>query len=206
MAEFFCSYLQQYGYWVLFVGTFIEGEAVLVMAGYLASQGYLSLPLVMVVAFAGAFIGDQFYFYLGRWQGALLLRLFTLVARKFRKALRLIERYGSLVAVISRYTYGFRIVLPIILGMSTFSGRTFLLLNLASAALWALIFALAGFLFGRAASLLVKDMDRFEPYVLASLAGLIIVSWFAHLLASWWRGRRARQRLVRRKRQKGMGE
>ena len=114
MQEQFLGYLQHYGYWILFLWTFMEGEAGLILAGFWASQGHLHLAGVMLVALLGGFCGDQFYFYLGRWQGHRLLKVFASFSRKSIKAVRFIERYGSIVAFVSRYTYGFRIVLPII--------------------------------------------------------------------------------------------
>lgn len=199
MQAFLNEYLATYGYIVLFVGTLLEGEAILIMAGYLASQGYLNLYIVMPLAFVGAVIGDQFYFYLGRWQGARLLKLFTAIARKFRKALKLIEKYGTFVAFISRYTYGFRILLPIILGMSSFPSRKFFYLNVASAAVWAVLFSLAGYLFGKAVSLFIEDVEKYEGYVLLALVALIVLSWGAHFVYSWWSGKSARARLKRMK-------
>ncbi|GAW66758.1 hypothetical protein GPEL0_01r2252 [Geoanaerobacter pelophilus] len=60
MQEFFKEYLQVHGYWVLFLGTFLEGEAILIFAGFLAFGGYLNIYLVMLSALAGSFLGDQF--------------------------------------------------------------------------------------------------------------------------------------------------
>jgi len=197
VQEFFREYLQVHGYWVLFIGTFLEGEAILIFAGFLASQGHLSIYGVILSAFAGSFLGDQFYFHLGRIKGAYLLKLFTSIARKFRKALRLIERYGSFVAFVSRYTYGFRILLPVILGMTSFSSRRFLLLNLASALSWSIIFSMGGFLFGKGASLFVDDLERYEPYLLLVLGALVGCMWLSHFAAHRWRRRRARARLKR---------
>jgi membrane protein DedA with SNARE-associated domain len=196
------DYLQVHGYWVLFVGTFLEGEAILIFAGFLACQGYLSIYGVILSAFAGSFLGDQFYFHLGRIKGAFLLRIFSSFARKFRKALRLIERYGSFVAFVSRYTYGFRILLPIILGMTNLSSRRFLFLNLASALSWAAVFSMVGFLFGKGASYFVDDLESYEPYLLLILAAFTGCLWFTHLAAHRWRRRRARARLKRMKMRK----
>ena len=198
MQQLLREYLQVHGYWVLFVGTFLEGETILIFAGFLACQGTLSIYGVILSAFAGSFLGDQFYFHLGRIKGPALLKVFTSMARKFRKALRLIERYGSFVAFISRYTYGFRILLPIILGMTNLSSRRFLLLNLASALSWAILFALGGFLFGKGASLFV-DIERYEPYLLLVLAALTGCMWLSHFAAHRWRRRLARGRLKRMK-------
>ena len=197
MHEFLRDYLAVHGYWVLFVWTFLEGEAGLILAGFLAFEGYLSIGGVILTAFWGAFVGDQFYFYLGRWQGIRLLRAFTFVARKFRKALRLIEKYGTFVAFVSRYTYGFRIVLPIILGMTTFPAFKFCWLNILSALAWSIIFSLTGYLFGKGASLVVDDVRRYEHYLMAILAGLIAAFWLSHVIHAWWRRRPARARLRR---------
>lgn len=198
MQDILREYLTAHGYWVLFIWTFLEGEAGLILAGFLAFQGYFTLPAVIVTAFAGAFCGDQFYFYLGRFKGKYLLSHFHFFSRKLRKGLRLIERYGDLVAFTSRYTYGFRIVLPIILGMTPFSGSRFLWLNLASALSWSIIFTLAGFLFGKSATLLVGgDVKRYERYLLAILAGMIFCIWLYHFIMAWQRRIPARLRLQR---------
>lgn len=197
MQQILGEYLENYGYWVLFVWTFLEGEAGLILAGFLAYQGYLHIAGVIVTAMGGAFLGDQFYFYIGRWKGKWLLRVFTLIARKFRKALRLIEKYGTFVAFVSRYTYGFRIILPIILGMTTFPAARFLWLNFCSALIWAVVFSLAGYFFGKSASLFVEDVSRYEFHLLAVLGGLIFCMWLFHFVHARFRRRPARERLRR---------
>lgn len=55
-----------YGYLAVAVGCVLEGETVLLMAGYAAHRGMLDLPGVMAVALASSFAGDQFWFWLGR--------------------------------------------------------------------------------------------------------------------------------------------
>jgi len=197
--QFFREYLEAYGYFFLFLGTFLEGEAVLILAGYFAFQGTLSLPGVVMTALAGSFLGDQFYFFLGRWRGRWLVGLFARLAKNLRRALRLIEKYGSFVAFISRYTYGLRIVLPIVLGMTNISRRRFLVLNFLSATSWAILFSLAGFLFGKSASLFIEDLDRYEPYIVLVLLGIIGCFWLAHFVHVRWLGRHARARLRRMK-------
>ncbi|MFZ4859832.1 MAG: DedA family protein, partial [Desulfuromonadaceae bacterium] len=104
MQQILKEYLEIHGYWVLFVGTFLEGEAILLLAGFLAFQGYLDILGVISTAWAGSFLGDQAYFYLGRFKGRGLLKRFHFIAKKFREALKLIEKYGNLVAFISRFT------------------------------------------------------------------------------------------------------
>jgi len=191
------EYIEIHGYWVLFAGTFLEGEAILIMAGFLAFEGHLQLGGVILTAFAGSFLGDQLYFYLGRLKGKSLLRRFHFIARRFREALRLIEKYGVFVAFISRFTYGLRIVLPVILGITGLPSRTFLAINLGSALVWAAIFSLAGYLFGKSASLFLEDVGKYEHYLLGTLAGLIMTIWLFHLYHAWKAKKTARMRLAR---------
>lgn len=191
MHQIFKESLEIYGYLFLFFWTFLEGEAGLILAGYYAFEGTLALPGVMATALAGSFLGDQFYFYLGRWKGKRILGMFVSLERKLKRALVLIEKYGSLVAFISRYTYGLRIILPIILGMTNLSKKKFLILNLVSATIWAIAFSLAGYLFGKSASLLIDDLERYEPYILLCLLLFIGCMWAAHFLHFWWRSRRS---------------
>ncbi|WP_217994833.1 DedA family protein [Methylogaea oryzae] len=58
--------ISQYGYIALFIGTFLEGETILLVAGYLAHEGHLGLTLAILSAFLGTFAGDQTFFFLGR--------------------------------------------------------------------------------------------------------------------------------------------
>lgn len=192
MQQILKESLENYGYFFLFFWTFLEGEAGLILAGYYAFEGTLALPGVMATALAGSFLGDQFYFYLGRWKGRRIMGMFASMERKLQRALVLMEKYGSFVAFISRYTYGLRIVLPIILGMTNLSKKKFLILNLISASIWAIVFSLAGYLFGKSASLLIDDLDRYEPYILLCLLLLIGSMWLVHFLHFWWRARRSR--------------
>lgn len=191
------EYLELHGYWVLFVGTFLEGEAILLLAGFLAFQGYLDVVGVICTAWSGSFLGDQFYFYLGRYKGRGMLKRFHFIARKFRKALKLIEKYGNFVAFISRFTYGFRIVLPIILGVTNLKSRTFLWINLASAFTWAVVFSLGGYLFGKSASLVLDDVSNYEHYVVLALFGFICLAWCIHAYHVWKLKKPVRERLAR---------
>ena len=63
------NWVTHFGYMAILIGTFLEGETILVLGGFLAHRGYLHLPWVIASAFAGTFAGDQLYFYLGRFKG-----------------------------------------------------------------------------------------------------------------------------------------
>lgn len=56
------TFLLSYGYIAVLLGTFLEGETILIMAGFAAQSGYLNLYWVIGVATIGSFLGDQLYF------------------------------------------------------------------------------------------------------------------------------------------------
>ncbi|MDD2365386.1 MAG: DedA family protein [Desulfuromonadaceae bacterium] len=197
MQQILKQYLELHGYWVLFIGTFLEGEAILLLAGFLAFQGYLNIAGVICTAWAGSFLGDQCYFYIGYSKGRSLLKRFHSIAKKFREALRLVEKYGNFVAFISRFTYGFRIVLPIILGITNLHPRTFLWINLISALCWSALFSLGGYLFGKSASLLLDNVSNYEHYLVIALLVIIMTAWLAHAWHVWRLKKPARDRLAR---------
>ena len=67
--DFLIELIQSYGYVIVFAGTLLEGETVVALAGFAAHQGYLQLSIIIPVAICGAVIGDQVFFYLGRFKG-----------------------------------------------------------------------------------------------------------------------------------------
>jgi len=56
------SIVDTYGYVAVLLGTFLEGETILVLGGFAAHRGYLALPWVIVAAFFGSLCGDQLFF------------------------------------------------------------------------------------------------------------------------------------------------
>lgn len=169
--------LVQYGYLAVLLGTFLEGEMVLVLGGFLAHQGYLSLPGVMIAALAGSLLTDQLFFLLGRLRGRpYLLRRPRLMAR-VAKADRLISRHRVPVTLGFRFLYGMRTVIPFTLGLSSVSALLFISLNVAGALIWSVAGSLCGFLFGRSLTVLLVKLGRHEAEVFAGLAILALFIW-----------------------------
>ena len=176
-----------YGYPALLVGAFFEGETIVLTAGFLAHRGYFHLPLVMLVAFVGALIGDQFYFHLGRTGGTALLERRPLWRERAQKVRALLERHQIPIILGFRFFYGFRIVTPIVIGMSRFNAWTFLLLNTIGALIWASAIAGAGYVFGQLLQTRMKAFGRHELYL--ALAILVIGAGLAAFRFLKWKRR-----------------
>jgi membrane protein DedA with SNARE-associated domain len=66
----------QYGYWAVFIGIALEntgiplpGETITIVGGFLAGSGELGYWTVLGSAIAGAVIGDNFGYWIGRFGG-----------------------------------------------------------------------------------------------------------------------------------------
>jgi len=173
-----------YGYAAILVGTFAEGETVLVLGGLAAHRGYLELPWVLVCAFVGTLLGDQLFFHVGRLKGARVLEKRPHWRLRAERALALLAKHQTPMAVGFRFLYGLRTVTPFLLGASGVSPGRFLLLNAIGAAAWSAVIGGVGYLLGQTVELLLGDVKRYELWLFAGAAGVGLVVWCVHFLLS----------------------
>lgn len=167
-----------YGYLALFVGTFLEGETILIIGGFFAYEGYLELPLVILSAFCGSLFGDQLYFFLGRYNGHALLRRFPRFEPQVERFRRLMVRHDTWIILIFRFLYGFRNIAPFAMGVSHVSTKKFVILNIISAVVWATTLGILGYFFGTAMEAVLDDIKKYELYVLGGVFLLAVIIFF----------------------------
>lgn len=181
--------LTTYGYLAVALGSFLEGETMLLLGGFAAAQGCLNAGGVMLAGFAGGIAGDQLYFFLARRYGTRLLDR----RQRWRELARRVEgrcmRHRDLFILGFRFLYGLRIVSPILIGLGTVSAARYALLNVIGGTVWAVSITLAGVFCGRGVEAIVDSLHVSRLQVLA--AGLLLVlailgarSLAARLLAS----------------------
>lgn len=144
----FVYLLKTYGYIILFAWSMLEGEMGLIMAGLLSHTEDMNLYIAIFVAGLGGFAGDQVYFYIGRFNKAYVHRKFKGQRRKFALAHLLLKKYGWPIIFVQRYMYGMRTIIPISIGLTRYSGKTFALINLISAWCWAALTIVPAWYFG----------------------------------------------------------
>ena len=184
------SLIDTYGYLAIFVGAFLEGETVLAMGGFAARYGYLDLRIVIGIAVIAGFLGDQFFFYLGRWQGKHILARFPKIEQRAADIDRMLARYDAPLIIGIRFMYGFRIAGPILIGMGRVPAPRFAFYNFIGACLWAPLIAGLGYLFGHALAAVLKELYRYELAGFTIVAVAIIATWAVLRL----RAKRARRR------------
>lgn len=184
--------IESYGYLAILIGTFLEGETILLLGGFAAHMGLLELPWVIASAFAGSFSGDQLYFYIGRRYGPRIIAKRLSWQESAEKVYRHLHRHQNLLILSFRFFYGLRNVTPFAIGASQVSRLRFFVLNGIGAVVWAITLAYLGFLFGEAIRLFMEDFKRYEIYVFAGLVLVGILVWLITLI-------RRRRRALRQK-------
>ena len=174
------SIIENYGYAAILIGTFLEGETILVLAGLAAHQGYLALSWVILSAFLGSLGGDQLFFYLGRKHSQAVLSRRPGWKQKAEKVHQMMNRFETPMILSFRFLYGLRTVAPFVIGMSSVSFKKFVLLNAAGALVWAAAVASGGYFFGRALEVFIGKVKHYEVQVFVMIALLGLLIWTVH--------------------------
>ena len=184
--ETLIALIKNYGYLAILIGTFFEGETILILGGFAAHMGFLELPWVIVSALVGSFSGDQLFYYIGRYYGPKVIARRLSWQQNAEKVYKHLHRHKNLLIFFFRFFYGLRNVTPFVVGAANIPRLRFLTLNLIGAIVWAISFGSAGYLFGEAVRLYLADLGRFDIYVLLALVLAGISIW----LTTLWRNRR----------------
>jgi membrane protein DedA with SNARE-associated domain len=146
------------------------GYTVLVLGAFMAHRGYLDLPLVILIGFIVTFASDQFFFWMGRTKGNEFLETRLNWKPNVEKAKSLLRRNTTLLFLGFRFMYGMRTIMPFVFGMSKFDPKRFASLNFIGSLIWALIFGMAGYLFGQIMEVILVDMDKYELWIALGIA------------------------------------
>lgn len=169
------QFISGYGLWAVFGGTFAEGETVLVLGGFSAYRGLLALPAVILCAAAASFLSDQFYFHLARKKGVSLIEKRPWLRRRAEHVRPILEKHRISMIFGFRFVYGTRIVVPLLLGASGISPLLFLVCDLLAVAVWSVLFAFLGYLFGQTVIDILNRLQHYEMRVFAGLGLLILL-------------------------------
>jgi membrane protein DedA with SNARE-associated domain len=164
-----------------YTGLPVPGETVLLGAVVLAGTGHLALPVVVLIAIAGAILGSCLGYVIGRRGGRrLLLRPGPFVGKRHRMlhgAERFFSRYGEAAVFLSRWVPCARYLTPLTAGAAEMSWHRFLLFNVIGGITWvaslsavATYFGAAGAATVSAAGLVVAIVSALIAWVRAAIA------------------------------------
>ncbi|SNX66407.1 membrane-associated protein [Streptomyces sp. TLI_55] len=175
----------------LLIGFFLPGDSLLFTAGLLCTGStdhsvHLSLGPLLVAAAAGALVGAQCGYLLGRKAGgAVLARSRSQRLHEgAKRAEELLERYGYAKAIVlARFVPVVRTVLNPMAGALEVPVRTFTLWQVVGGLVWSVGLTLAGYALGSS----IPNIDRY----LLPLVALIVVVSLIPVLAEVRRSRRS---------------
>lgn len=155
--------LQRAGPWVVFlvtasetaffIGLLIPAEATVLVAGFLADQGYFELEHVLLATVAGGLVGDQIGYLLGRYGGRRVAASTGRVGRLWRRyeraASALFRRRSILAVSLARFVSFVRTLMPWFAGMGKMPYGRYLFYDFLGVTGWGVLSVLAGYAAGR---------------------------------------------------------
>jgi membrane protein DedA with SNARE-associated domain len=188
------QHLISYGLPLLFLlvalestGIPLPGETALIAAGVLAAKGHYSIVAVIAVAAAGAIVGDNAGYWIGREGGRALLKRIPYLSDYFDRVLppaeAFFERHGGKTVFLGRFVSLLRVTVAWIAGISRMHWWQFLLWNAAGGIAWAAGFGLLSYYAGHAAA---DAIDHYGLYAGIAI-GVVVLGGLVGL--HFWRRR-----------------
>ena len=176
--------INQYGYLALTLGTFVEGETAILIASSLASSGLFKLPYVIFFGFLGSFVSDWIYFLIGKLNGKIFLEKRPALRAKFQPVQNFFRSNRLQILFSYRFLYGFRIIIPLTLGMSELKVIQFLPYSIIAGLIWASTVSLLGFFVGKYLELSPTSFEQNIGYVMLGFAAFgLTIGYFAKRFA-----------------------
>jgi membrane protein DedA with SNARE-associated domain len=174
------SLLISYKYIILIPLAILEGPIVAVFAGFLSSIGVLNGFLVYIICVGADFIGDTFWYSLGRWGSGLINRFGSkigLTDNKLSGAKKYFDKNYVRVLIFGKLFHGVGVAGLIAAGDMKFPygkyGRTCIIVSFFQSG----IFMIIGFLFGHSYVRIAQYADYFGLF--ASII-TVIVGFFVY--------------------------
>lgn len=187
---------REYGYWAVFVGIALEntgiplpGETITLVGGFLAGSGELNYWIVLGSTIAGAVLGDNFGYWIGKIGGWQFLTMvggwFRIPESQLEEARRQFSKNAAGAVFFGRFVALLRIFAGPMAGIAEMPYRQFLLCNLGGATVWSSIMITVSFFLGKLIPLhdLIELMAKFGLAVF-----LLVVVWF--VVSRWQESRK----------------
>lgn len=158
----------------LLIGFFLPGDSLLFTAGFIASQGFLNIWVLIFGSFVCAVFGDNVGYATGHRFGRKLFQKeesFFFHKKNLHKTQFFYDKHGKKTVVLARFMPIVRTFAPIIAGVGSMRYRTFMFYNLIGGFLWTVGITILGYCLGK--SIPAEQIDK---YLLPIILGIIVLS------------------------------
>jgi membrane protein DedA with SNARE-associated domain len=141
-------------YFLIFLGSFFEGTAVMLASGLLWREGTVQFWPMYVALVAGDFLSDMAWYFIGYVGGRPFIHrwghLFKATPDVIKKIERRFKRHRTLILIVSKLTMGFGLMIATLLtaGMLRVSVVAYALIEFLGGLIWILFLILIGYYFG----------------------------------------------------------
>ena len=172
------------------LGAPLPGETVLIFGSVLAGRGEMSLPALLIFAWAGSVLGDNIGYLLGRKLGRAAVSRYGarigLTATRFDAVEAMFKRYGAGTLVFARFVNVLRQLNGIVAGTLGMEWPRFLACNALGAALWVGLWVLGASVLGAH----ISAMTGLARHI-GIVGGLVVAAALVAGIVYLWRRRRA---------------
>ncbi|MDB5258902.1 MAG: hypothetical protein JWO73_110 [Candidatus Taylorbacteria bacterium] len=169
------------------IGSVVPGHTIIILAGFMAKIGVLSLPAVLMLGGFGAILGDGIAFCLGRKYGFGFLervsRYLSIRESHIEKAKQLVAKHTGKAIIFGRFNPLTRTLMPFIVGASGGHAGKFWLYDIIAGVSWAVSSVLIGYVFGAGYHAAAGVMGKF---VLAGFIIALIMIWAYSFINKRW--------------------
>ena len=180
-------FVATYGYFAVFLIVALEsagipmpGETVLITAAVFAAHGTLNIYGVIAAAAAGAILGDNCGYWVGRELGFPLVyrygRYIRLDERRLKVGQYLFLRHGGAIVFFGRFVAVLRAFAAFLAGVNRYNWEAFFLFNAAGGIVWASIFGVGGYMLGRAFEHYARPVGT--AVLIVAAVGVIVAARF----------------------------
>jgi len=177
-------YLEHYGSWAVAVAILLEdfglptpGETLLIAGAIAAAADKLNIYVLLALAFAGAVIGDNIGYAIGRAGGHRLVARYGarvgITSDRLKRVEAFFDRYGGWVIVFARFVVLLRQLNGIVAGTLEMHWLHFVALNALGAALWVGFWGILAYTLGKGVLVYVHEFHALK-YILFAAAAVII--------------------------------
>jgi membrane-associated protein len=153
----------------LVVIPFLPGDSLLFAAGAVASQGILSILILLPLLITAAIIGDSVNYFIGKYFGTKLSTSRRINQKYLERTYEFYSKYGGRAIILARFVPIIRTFAPFVAGIGRMNYSKFIAYNIIGGVVWVSLFTLAGYFFG--------SIPIIKENIVLVTFGIIIISF-----------------------------
>ena len=173
------SSLETWGYLAVAFFSFGGSFFIVAAAGVFSYLGHMDLTIALIVAAIANFMGDNFLFYLGKYQKKEVMPYFKKHKRKLALATLIMRKYGVAAIFIQKFIYGVKTLVPISMALSKYDFKKFVFFNFFASIFFVTVIGLSAF-FASESIIRFFEAIKARPW-LAPLFAVVVLGglWYA---------------------------